>query len=117
MPHPFVAVPTFLPMIIALAIQRAERRIRQDLLDAGAVSASGAVPLSYDRLLRRKRLRRLIDAGAVREVEPGRYYLDEVEWTRYRHDRRRRGLVAVSIVFALGGLAFAVATIVSWRST
>lgn len=116
MPHPVVAAPTFLPLIIALAIRRAERRIRQDLLDAGAVSASAAVPLSTERSLRRKRLRRLIDAGAVREVEPGQYYLDEGEWTRYHHDRRRRALIAVSVVVALGGLAFAVATIVSWRS-
>ena len=116
MPHPVVMAPTFLPLFIALAIRRAERRIRRDLLDAGAISASTAASLSYERSLLRKRLRRLVDAGAVREVEPGRYYLDEDEWTRYRHDRRRRGLIAVSVVVALGGLAFAVATIWRWRS-
>jgi hypothetical protein len=109
-------IPTLFPLFIAMAIKRTDRRIRQDLTDAGATSADKAAPLTYRRSLQRRRLERLIGVGAVQVVADGRYYLDAVGWTRYRSDRRRRALIAVSVVFALGGMAFAVATLVFWRA-
>ena len=116
MTNPAVSLPTFLPLLIAVAMRRAEQHIHADLVAAGALSADTAVALAYVQPLRRTRLRRLVASGAVRSASAGHFYLDEAAWATHRASRRRRALVALSIVLALAGVAVVAASVWSWRA-
>lgn len=92
--------------IVPIAIRRAERRIIDRLRDSGATSYTTAQPLSDLRLFEEQRLRRLLSAGAIREAESGRYFLDEAALDAYSQQRRKR------VLFVVGGaLAAALAVI------
>ena len=65
-------------------IHAAERRLVRRLREQGAVSPGAAEPLDGLSGLQRRRLPRLVARGHVREVSPGRYYLDEDAWDAYR---------------------------------
>lgn len=81
-------------IVVALA-RRAERRIVEQLREAGATSPAKTEPLFGLRWTEKRRLRRLLAAGAIREASPGAYYLNEAALTLYRQRRRRRGLFAL----------------------
>lgn len=98
-------IPSLLPLLMAIAMKRAEERIHRQLTDAGAVSAESAVRLSLRRSMDHRRLRGLIGGGAVRLGQNGLHYLDVEGWNRYQSNRRRRVLTAASIVLALVGIA------------
>ncbi len=102
-------IPSLLPLIVVLAMRRAEARIHRQLADAGAVSAQAAVALSPGRSIDRRRLEALIRGGAVRVTANSRHFLDADGWNTYRQNRRRRVLYALSVVLALLGVAAAVA--------
>ena len=110
MVQPLSSVPMLFPMFIALAMARAERRIQRDLVTGGASTPETAIPLVYRRSIRRKRLERLVGAGAVHLVDGSRYYIDHDGWARYRSSRRRRAFIAISVVLALAGVALVAAT-------
>jgi len=101
-------IPSLVPLIIVVAMRRAEARIHRQLADAGALTAESAIQLSPSRPFERRRLQGLIRGGAVRMTPSGRHYLDPDGWSRYQHDRRRRALLAMSAVVALIGVAVAV---------
>ena len=76
--------------------------------DAKASTPESAVQLSPSRSIDRRRLQGLIRGGAVRLTASGHHFLDADGWIRYQRNRRRRGLLAVSVLVALLGVAFAV---------
>lgn len=85
--------------VFAAALVRADKRIVRELMDAGATSADHAIALDTARL-RRIRIPRLTNAGALIRLEDGRYYLDEAGWQKYRVARRTRIVVAaITAVF------------------
>ncbi len=97
-------IPSLVPLIVVAAMRRAEARIRQRFEEARAFTTESAIPLSLDRSLERRRLESLTSRGAVHRTADGRYFLDVEGWSRYQGDRRRRGLVAVSVLLALVGI-------------
>jgi hypothetical protein len=93
------------PAIVAL--QRSEREIVEYLRRHGATRADRATPLPDLRPIAQRRLRRLLNAEAVRETSDG-FWLDEGIYESYRKDRRGLvllvlGIAAVAILGALIG--------------
>lgn len=101
-------IPSLLPLAVVVAMRRAEERIHRQLTEAQALTAEAAIPLSPSRSMERRRLQGLIDGGAIRRTADGRHFLDPDGWNVYRLQRRRRALLAFSVVVALVGIGFAV---------
>jgi hypothetical protein len=93
--------------VIAAAAAKAEREIVEHLRREGATSPERAATLPELHHLGRRRLERLLTAGAVREA-PNGYWLDEPIYESYRSDRRGIALVVLGvIVVALAGVLIA----------
>ena len=101
-------IPSLIPLIVVAAMRRAEERIHGQLADARAFTAETAIPLSPGRSMERRRLEGLIRGGAVRQTANGRHFIDADGWSNYRLNRRRRALIALSVVLALVGIGLAV---------
>jgi len=101
-------IPSLLPMAMVIAMRRAEARIHRQLVDAGAFTAESAIELSLRRSFDRRRLQGLMGGGAVRMTANNRHFLDTDGWTKYQGRRRRRVLLAISIIAALLGVGVAV---------
>ena len=101
-------IPSLIPLFVVVAMRRAEANIYRQLAAAGAFTAESAIQLSPSRSLERRRLDGLIRGGAVRLTASSRYFLDADGWNSYHRNRRRRALLAMSVVVALVGVAFAV---------
>lgn len=101
-------IPSLLPLFIVAAMRRSEERIHRQLADAGGFTPESAIHLSLGRSLDQRRLQSLIRGGAVRLTADNRHYLDADGWTQYRARRRRRALLAVSIVAVLLAVGVAV---------
>lgn len=67
---------------------------------ANAVSPENAAPLEDLRRLQARRLQRLIDAGVVRESQPGRYYLEIPALADRMTARRQRAAIMLLFVAA-----------------
>src|SRR5262249_2079166 len=102
------AIPSLIPLFVVAAMRRAEARIYRQLVDARALTAESAIQLSLSRSIDRRRLQGLIHGGAVRLAANSRHFLDPDGWGNYQRNRRRRGLLALSIVVAFVGVGFAV---------
>jgi hypothetical protein len=102
------AMPSLIPLLVVVAMRRAEARIHRQLGDAGAATAESAIQLSPVRSLERRRLQDLIRGGAVRVTANSRYFLNADDWNSFQRNRRRRVLFALSVVVALIGVAVAV---------
>jgi hypothetical protein len=90
--------------VIAAAALRAEREIVAHLRGHRATAPDLATELPPLRRVGERRLRRLLDARAVREA-PGGYWLDEAVYASYRADQRS---VKVLLFVALFGVLVAV---------
>lgn len=101
-------ISSLIPLLMVAAMRRAEARIHRRLAEAGAVSAESAIQLSLSRSFDRRRLQGLIGGGAVRLTADSRYFLDADGWTRYQGNRRRRALLAMSIIAVFVGVGIAV---------
>ena len=101
-------ISTLFPVIVLIAMRRAEASIHRRLADARAFTAESAIQLSLGRSIERSRLQGLIRGGAVRQTENSRHFLDADGWSNYQRNRRRRALVALSVVVALIGIGVAV---------
>jgi hypothetical protein len=101
-------IPSLIPLIVVVAMRRAEERIHRQLTDARALTAETAIPLAPSRGIERRRLQGLIHGGAIRLTADGRHFLDADGWAKYRSNRRRRALIALSVVLALVGIGLAV---------
>ncbi len=101
-------IPSLLPMLMVVAMRRAEARIHRQLVGAGAYSAESAVPLTISRSFDRRRLDGLLRGGAVRLNADGRHFLDVDGWNTYQQNRRRRVRLALALVVAVIGIAIAV---------
>ena len=96
-------IPSLIPLFVVVAMGRAEARIYRQLAGARAFTAESAIPLSLNRSLDRRRLQGLIHGGAVRLTANSRHFLDAEGWSDYQRNRRRRVLLAMSIVVAISG--------------
>lgn len=85
---------------VLIALQRSEREIVDHLRREGAVRPERAVPLPDLRPVANRRLRRLLNAQAVRESDRG-YWLDEPIYDSYRSDRRGLAFVMLGIAGAI----------------
>ena len=101
-------IPSLIPLLVVVAMRRAEASIYRKLADARAVTAESAIQLSLSRSLERRRLQGLIRGGAVRLTANSRHFLDADGWSNYQRNRRRRVLLAMSVVVALIGIGVAV---------
>ncbi|MCY3001175.1 MAG: hypothetical protein NTV21_05170 [Planctomycetota bacterium] len=102
-------IPSLIPLIVVVAMRRAEARIHRQLADARAFQADASIPLSLSRSIDRRRLQGLIQGGAVHVTANSFYFLDTAGWDNYQRNRRRRAWLALSVVAALVGFVFAVA--------
>jgi hypothetical protein len=84
----------------------AERRLVDRLLRANAVTSSRAQPLELQRGIERRRLKRLLDSGVIREASPERYYLDAPALADRLASRRRFAAIAMigAILAVVGAL-------------
>lgn len=94
-------IPSLLPLIMVAAMRRAEERIRKQLVDAGALTPEKAIALTFKRSMDSRRLKGLMDGGAVRRTTSGLHYLDEGGWAAYMSNRQQRAMVTVGVVLAL----------------
>jgi hypothetical protein len=78
-------------------VAAAERRLVRRLHELGATSADRAQPLPDLSGLEKRRLGRLVRAGAVREPEAGKYYMDAAGLEAYANARRIRGAVFIAV--------------------
>lgn len=101
-------IPSLIPLLVVVAMRRAEARIHRQLTDARAFTAESSIALSLQRSMDRRRLQGLIDGGAVRLTANNLHFLDTDGWGNYQRNRRRRVLFALSVVVALVGVGFAV---------
>ncbi len=101
-------IASFVPILVAVSMRRAEERIHRQLVDAKALTPESAVPLSLERSFDHRRLEALLRSGAVRATENGRHYFDPDGWERHREARRRRVLVVLPIVLAVVGVLITV---------
>lgn len=88
-------------MLLLALILRADRKILRRLREASATDAQRAIEIERGGLVWNWRLDRLAGAGALRQVSPGRYYLDEAGWSAYRRKRRMRALVVLAILLVV----------------
>ncbi|MBK8097674.1 MAG: hypothetical protein IPK26_11240 [Planctomycetes bacterium] len=101
-------IPCLVPVIVAVAMRRAEARIHRQLTDAHATTADSAIQLSLSRSMDRRRLQGLVHGGAVHATANGRHFLDSAGWDTYHRNRRRRVSWAASIAIAVVGLILVV---------
>lgn len=93
-------------MVVAIAIRTTERRLVEALELAGAVTPETATALPLGNFLKKWVFRRLLDAGAAGETMMQTQYLKVVEYAEYRARRRRRALLVIPVVVALGVYAY-----------
>jgi hypothetical protein len=87
---------------IAFAVAAAERRILRRLHELGATSEARAQALADLSRLEKRRLGQLVRAGAVREPEPGKYFVDAAGLEAFTNARRiRTAMLLAVIVIAL----------------
>ena len=101
-------IPCLIPVIVAVAMRRAEARILRQLTDAHATTAESAIELALGRSMDRRRLDGLVHGGAVHATANGRHFFDSAGWDTYHRNRRRRVLFAASIAIAVVGLILTV---------
>lgn len=93
--------------VVAVAAARAEHRLVDRLRSAGALTPAHAVPIISDAPPDRRRLARLVRAGAVHETPHG-YWLEEAAYEAHRENRKRSAaLVLVGAALATVAAAMA----------
>ena len=97
-------------MVAAIAVRNTERRLVDALELAGAVTPETATKLPLTNFLKKWVFRRLLNVGAAGETMMQLQYLKVVEYAGFRARRRRRALLVIPVVIALGYFAY-------WRST
>ena len=87
---------------IAIAVAAAERRLLRRLHESGASSRGPGPAAANLSGLEKRRLGRLLRAGAVRELDPGKYFVDAAALEAYINSRRlRAALVLAALVVVL----------------
>ena len=83
----------------------AERRVIMRLMRANAVVAAGAQPLNGLNWMQRRRLKRLVANGVIRETSPGYYYVSAPDLANRLAARRHRVAVAIALILVLFALS------------
>jgi hypothetical protein len=96
----------FLPLALAAALRRAERRTLTRLTDAAATTPERAILLESGGLLAKFVHGRLTRAGVLVFAGNDRYYLDTAGYDRFARRRRRRAAVVVVLIIAAGGVLY-----------
>lgn len=92
---------------VAAVIIAKERQIVEAFREAGATSPNAAMTPASLGVSERVPFLALRDHAVLREVEPGRYFLDEPSWDALRRFRRRfLFLVVLVAVIAVGAFLF-----------
>lgn len=91
---------------IAAVILRKERELVDLFREAGAISPTTAKSLDEVGVDQAWPLGRLRRRAIVREVSPGRYYLDEEVWTAVRGMRRRTVFSILAMAAVIGFLVW-----------
>jgi hypothetical protein len=85
-------------------------RVCRTFEETGAYSPDKAIAYAPSSRFERRYLERLLDFGAVVEVQPGRYHADATKLGAYIRYRRKRA-IARAMVIVGGALALAIARI------
>ncbi len=93
-------------MVVAIAIRTTERRLVEALELAGAVTPETATKLPLTNFLKKWVFRRLLTANAAGETMMQLQSLKVDEYAEYRAQRRRRALLVIPVVIALGLYAY-----------
>ena len=91
--------------VAAAIVARARRRITVHFTAAGATAKDAAVAFAPDGRVERRMFARMLAFGALKEAEPGLYWLDEAKLA----DFRKEALAHVLGILALAGFAAAAA--------
>ena len=101
----------FVLWFLVMMMVAIRKRFLRTLERADAFDNQSAIELPTAKPWKRFVRDRLVGSGAIGETADGRYWLDRDRAAVLHRIRRRRGLTAVAIIFALGGLAF---VLVQW---
>ncbi len=85
----------------AAAAAAAQKRILKTLAEAGAISASSAVPLDGLKGFDAKCLDRLARRGLVHQGKPGTYWVDEGELAAFEARQRNAVIIILGILTAI----------------
>jgi hypothetical protein len=99
-----VAAP--IPVVIAAAAIRARRRVKRHFGEAGAFSASTAIPFEPGRRMEGRYFRDLVDYGAIVPAGEGLWYLVDDKLEAHSARRRRRAMGGIGAALALAAAAF-----------
>ena len=97
-----------LPLFVAVLIARTDRKIVRSLRAAQAIDPARAVSFTPPGRIGRKRLDRMVRAGAVGAAGAGLYYLDEARYTEWRSARHRRAFIVLGMLLSMVGVLFAI---------
>jgi hypothetical protein len=92
----------------AAAVARARRDIQHHFFSMDAVRPDRAVPCEPSRRIERRQFERMQERGIIREVRPGRFWLDVVAYDKDLSGRYRR----VKIMLAISLVLFAIALLI-----
>ena len=86
----------------AAVIAKARRDVISHFMGANAVSAESAVAYEPGRRIRQRQFERLCDAGVIRPVGNGKYWIDAPRYDEWSRSRRRRVGLVVGAVTLIG---------------
>jgi hypothetical protein len=98
-------------LVIILAVLAARRRLIRVFEERGADSPHDAIALPH-KTLWQWWADRLTSAGVLMQTGDARFWLNRVEWRRYRYVRQRRVLIGVT---ALAAITAALVATGRWR--
>ncbi len=87
-------------------MRRKERKLREELISAGATQPIDARSLAELGIEENMTLKRLGKRSVIREAQPGLFYWDEDVWVALRSMRRRMALMmlaAIVLIFLMIG--------------
>jgi len=88
----------FVPLALAAAVRRSERRTIARLHEAGANTAERAILLDTRRPLSGFTHRRLERAGVLQPAGNDRYYLSDAAYETFSTRRRTRAMVVLTLL-------------------
>jgi hypothetical protein len=84
--------------IIAAAVAKARREVRQHFEDSDAFDAARAVTYDPPDGMHRRQFKRLVDRNIVRKDETGRYWIDRVALRREQERQKAAVWMALAII-------------------
>ncbi len=88
----------------AAVMAKARRDVVSHFMAANAVSAESAVTYDPGRRIRQRQFERLCDAGVLRAVGDGRYWIDAPRYDQWSRSRRRRVILTIAALLVIAAV-------------